>query len=95
MPVAQLVDLFALVGNTSVSVPGVRGIGVKTAAKLLEEHHNLATLLTAAPTISGKPGALLQSQADEARLAFRLLALRTDVQLGMNLNQLRLSASSL
>ena len=53
----QFTDLLALCGDASDNVPGVRGIGPKTAAPLLVEHGNLEGVLAAAPEVgSGQPG---------------------------------------
>ena len=87
----QLPDLFALIGNTSVNISGVKGIGIKTGSRLLKEYANLNNLLANASTIAGRTGYLLESQRENALLAYRLLTLRTDIPLNMNLNHLRIA----
>ncbi|HQR08301.1 MAG TPA: DNA polymerase I, partial [Gemmatales bacterium] len=47
----QVVDLLALTGDSVDNVPGIPGIGVKTAAKLLQEHKTLEGILAALPTM--------------------------------------------
>src|SRR6185437_6316481 len=67
---AQVVDLLALTGDTSDNVPGVPGIGLKTAAKLLEEFGDLETVLASVDQISGaKRKENLRDHAEAARLA--------------------------
>src|SRR5262249_38399940 len=63
----QIPEVFALMGDTSDNVPGVKGIGEKTAVKLIQEYGTLEALLKAAPTLKGKVGTLLQEHAEDAR----------------------------
>jgi len=69
VPPGQFVDLLALMGDTSDNIPGVAGIGQKTASALLAEHGNLDNILAAAPTMKGKVKAALTEHADTARLS--------------------------
>jgi DNA polymerase-1 len=52
-------DVLALMGDTSDNVPGIRGIGPKTATKLIQEHGTLEAVLAAAPQM--KPSKLRDS----------------------------------
>ena len=52
----QYPDLAALVGETSDNLPGIPGVGPKTAAKWLQQHGDLASVLAAADSIAGKVG---------------------------------------
>jgi len=85
----RLVDLFALVGNTTHGIPGVPGVGPKTAAALLEEHPDLDAILAATDRIGGKVGESLAEHAEDARLSRKLVRLETDLELGVNLQELR------
>ena len=85
----QLVDFWALAGSGTTQIPGVPGIGAKTARKLLEEHESLDAILRAAASIPGKPGALLREHAKMAELSRELARLRTDLALGWNLRDFR------
>ena len=86
---AQLTSLFALVGDKSLNVPGVKSIGVRTAARLIAEYGTLDEILANAENISGRPGTALRAEADQARTWFTLMRLKTDVEVGINLNELR------
>ncbi len=86
---ARLATLLALTGNTSVNVPGVRSVGIRTAAALIREYGDLDAILAAAESMQGHVGSRLRADADAARLAMRLLTLRTDVELGLNLREFR------
>lgn len=85
-----LATLFALTGDPSVNVPGVKSVGVRTAAKLIHDHGDLEQILEASGDMSGHVGAKLRAGEDDARRAMRLLSLRTDVELGLNLRDFRL-----
>lgn len=75
----QAVDFQALVGDASDNVPGVAGVGPKTAANLLREHGDLEGVLAAAPGMKkGKLRENLISLADQARLSRELVRLRED-----------------
>ena len=88
----QLVDLFALAGDSSLGIPGVRSVGIHTAVKLLHDYGNLEGVLSAATKIPGRLGNKISQGCDDARLARRLVALRSDAQLGINLKDFRIEA---
>jgi DNA polymerase-1 len=89
-----LADLLALTGDSTDDIPGVEKVGVKTAAKLLNEYGSLETLLDNAGSIKGKLGQKLVEQADMARLSRKLVALDTAVRLGVTWNSLRVSRAT-
>lgn len=62
----QYPDLAALVGETSDNLPGIPGVGPKTAAKWLQAHGNLEGVLAAADTITGKVGESLREHRELA-----------------------------
>ncbi len=86
----QVVDLLALSGDTTDNIPGVPGIGDKTAAKLLLQHGSLDDILQAAldGQIKGKRGQNLVDHADAARLSRDLVTIRTDLPLDVTLDEL-------
>ncbi|VAW00516.1 DNA polymerase I, partial [hydrothermal vent metagenome] len=78
----HVVDIQALAGDSSDNVPGVPGIGVKTAAQLISEYGDLETLLARASEIKqNKRRENLIEFADQARLSKVLVTLKTDVPL--------------
>ncbi len=82
VPPAQLLDVRALVGDSSDNIPGVRGIGEKGAAELVREWGSLERLLENAPQVKAKKAReALLAHADEARLSKRLSTLKRDVPL--------------
>jgi DNA polymerase-1 len=91
VPPEQMLDLRALVGDPSDNIPGVKGIGVKGAAKLMEEWGSLDNMLAHAEEITAKRAREgLTEHADMALLSRELSTLRCDVDLGVELEELRL-----
>ena len=80
VPPEQTVDFLALVGDAADNVPGVRGIGEKTAVKLLQQFGTLDAVLEHAGDASLKRvGEALARDAERARLSRELVTLRRDV----------------
>ena len=90
----QLATLFALTGDQGVGVSGVRGVGPKTGQALVSEFDNLEAILAAAVDRDDRIGRCLHEQADAAREALEILALRLDVPVGINLKDLRLNRAN-
>ena len=87
----KMIDLQALNGDSTDNVPGVPGIGPKTAAQLLEEYGDLDTLLERASEIKqNKRRENLIEFADQARLSRELVTLKTDTPLDIDLDGLKL-----
>jgi len=78
----QMIDWLALVGDSSDNIPGVPGIGQKTATTLLQEYDTLERLLARAGELKRpKQRQALLENAEQARLAQRLAAIDCDVPL--------------
>ncbi|MCX8995637.1 DNA polymerase I [Rhizobiaceae bacterium BDR2-2] len=89
VPPEKMIDLQALTGDSIDNIPGVPGIGPKTAAQLLDEYGDLDTLLARAGEIKqAKRRENIIANADKARLSRTLVSLRTDVPLDMPLDGL-------
>lgn len=88
---AQLVDVKALMGDTSDNIPGVSGVGEKTALRLVGTYANLEAVLEAAETVEkGKLRQVLMEQADIARLSAKLAAIVRDAPLEWDIDRWRL-----
>lgn len=85
---AQVVDMLGLMGDASDNIPGVPGIGEKTASKLLSLYPTLEDVLAHASEISGKTGELLKIYADQARLSKQLATINCEVPLNIELSSL-------
>ena len=90
VPPALVIDYLALVGDTSDNIPGVRGIGDKTAAELVNSYGTLEEILAHAPEITKKrPREALLAQADAARLSKQLVTIRDDVDITLDIEALK------
>lgn len=89
VPPEKMIDLQAMTGDSTDNVPGIPGIGPKTAAQLLEEFGDLETLLARADEIRQvKRRENIVANAELARVSRQLVELRTDVPLDMKLEDL-------
>jgi DNA polymerase-1 len=92
----HVVDYLALVGDSSDNVPGVPGIGDKTARELVNEYGDLEAILRAAPGIKGKrPREALLAHPDRARLSRSLVTIRDDVPVTLDAEALRTRESDI
>ena len=91
IPPEKIGDVLALMGDTSDNVPGVPGIGLKTAAQLIKEYGDLETLLERAPEIKQpKRRETLIANAESARLSKKLVTLDCEAPVPVPLDDLRL-----
>ncbi|WP_239805032.1 DNA polymerase I [Croceicoccus hydrothermalis] len=82
VPPEKLGDVLALMGDAVDNIPGVKGIGPKTAEKLINEYGDLESVLAAAPDMKkSKMRENLIEHSEMARLSRRLVALREDCDL--------------
>jgi DNA polymerase-1 len=86
-----VVDFKALRGDVSDNIPGVPGIGDKTAMTLIHEHGPLESILEAVPGMKeGKVRRLLTEFADQALLSKRLATIQLDMEIALDLEGSRL-----
>jgi DNA polymerase-1 len=89
VPPEKVIEVQALIGDSSDNVPGVPGIGVKTAAQLITEYGDLETLLARAGEIKQqKRRESLIEHAEKARLSKRLVTLEQNVKLEVPVDDL-------
>ncbi len=83
VPPERIVDYLALIGDSSDNVPGVPGVGPKTAAKLLQEFGDLDSVLANADKVrNARVRDALKAHAAAARLARELIALKLETDVG-------------
>jgi len=75
----QIIDYLAIVGDASDNVPGLPGMGPKTAMTLLNEYETLENVLAHADDFKGKKQETLKNFADQARLSQKLVTIDTQV----------------
>ncbi|ANA14422.1 DNA polymerase I [Acetobacter oryzifermentans] len=89
VPPTKVVDVQALMGDPTDNVPGVPGIGPKTAAALVQEYGTLEAVLNAAPEMKkSKRRDMLIEHAEAARVSLQLVTLATDVPLPVPVDEL-------
>lgn len=84
----QVIDILALWGDASDNIPGVPGIGEKTASKLIAQYDHLERLLASTSELKGKLKESLTQFADQARLSHRLATINVEVPIDCPLDQL-------
>ena len=82
-------DFQALVGDSSDNIPGVKGIGVKTAAKLINEYHTLENIYENIDKIKGAVQKRLIEGKENAFLSRKLVTLKTDLFDEVNLEEFK------
>lgn len=89
----QLIDLKGLMGDTSDNIPGIPGVGPKTALKLIGEYGSVENVLANADKISGKAlREKVQNNKDSALLSKKLATIFTDVPVDADLANYELKA---
>lgn len=89
---AQVIDMLAVMGDSSDNVPGVDGVGEKTAAQLISEHGSLDALLAKADQIKGKRGENIRAAREQLQLSRTLVTLRHDAPVDFDLASARVDA---
>lgn len=85
VPPDRVIDYLAMVGDTSDNVPGVKGIGEKTAQELIAQFGSLEDILAHAAEVTKKrPREALLELADTARLSKQLVTIRCDVPIALD-----------
>ena len=89
----KVIDVQSLAGDSIDNIPGVPGIGVKTAALLINEYDNLDNLLEKASNIKqNKRRESLIEFADQARLSRELVTLKEDVKLPIPIKDIEIQS---
>ncbi len=88
VPPERVTDLIGLKGDTSDNIPGVPGIGDKTAAQLLQEFGSLEEVLANVDKVSGaKRKQNLEEHAEDARVSKQLATLQCELDTGLDLQE--------
>lgn len=81
VPPEKIADLFGLMGDSSDNIPGVPGIGPKTASQLIQKYGDLENLLKSTSQLTGKQRDNIEKFADLARLSKQLATLEASIPL--------------
>lgn len=82
----QIIDYKGLRGDPSDNLPGIPGVGEKTAVKLIQEYGDLENIIKAAETMKSKVGQAIITHQDMGRLCKKLAIIDTNVPLSISLN---------
>ena len=89
VPPERIVEYLALVGDTSDNIPGVPGVGPKTAARWLNDFGSLDQLVARASEVAGKAGETLRASLAQLERARALATIRCDLSLPKHLPDLQ------
>ena len=84
----QIIDYKGLRGDASDNLPGIPGVGEKTAVKLIQEYGDFDTIVANADNIKGKIGQAIKKNADIGRLSRDLAVILTDLDLPFTIEDL-------
>lgn len=86
----KFIDYKGLMGDQSDNIPGIPGVGEKTALKLMHEYGSLEAVLEHADELKGKLAEKVKNNADLARMSKRLATIITDVPLQATIEEMKL-----
>jgi DNA polymerase-1 len=89
--VSQVIDILGLMGDASDNIPGIPGVGEKTAAKLLAEYGTLENVLENAYLIKGSMGEKIRAGKDSAIMSKKLATIILDVPVKFNAEEYKVS----
>lgn len=89
IPPENIADYLSLVGDTSDNIPGVSGVGPKTAVQWLKNYKSIDNLIAHAHDIKGKVGDTLRNSIEQLILSRQLTALKRDIDLDITLDDLK------
>jgi DNA polymerase-1 len=87
IPASLIPDMKGLMGDSSDNLPGIPGVGEKTAVKLLKEYGSLEGVIAHKDEIKGKLGERVREHYETARLCKRLATIKTDVPFHFSLEE--------
>jgi DNA polymerase-1 len=88
---AQVIDILGLWGDAADNIPGIPGVGEKTAKKLISQWDSIENLIAHADQVKGKLGENLKAYADQALLSKELATIQIDVPIDSSWEDLALS----
>jgi DNA polymerase-1 len=85
----QIIDLKGLMGDTSDNIPGVPGVGEKTALKLLHEHGSVESVLENLDKLKGKLKENIENHKDDATMSKRLATIFREVPIEQGIDEIQ------
>ena len=84
----RIIDYLALMGDKTDNIPGVPGVGPKTAVKWLVEYDSMEEIIANASAVGGKVGERLRENIEQLRLSYELATIKLDVNMKLSLSEL-------
>lgn len=88
--IEQVIDILGLQGDTSDNIPGLPGVGEKTAQKLIAEYGSIENLIANADKLTGKIAEIVKNHAQQALLSKKLATIHLQVPIQYNIEDFRL-----
>jgi DNA polymerase-1 len=88
----QVIDFLALLGDSSDNVPGIPGVGDKTATKLIAEYKTVENIIDKVDSIKGKIGLSIKNNIEQLILSKKLITIETAVPIEFEEEKLKISA---
>lgn len=88
----QIIDYLALMGDKVDNIPGVPGVGPKTAVKWLQQFDTMQGVIEHADEIKGKIGEKLRAALDQLPMSYELATIKNDVALDFAINDLQIGS---
>jgi len=88
----QVVDYKAIVGDTSDNIPGIKGVGEKTAVALLEKFGTLDAIYASLDQVENRWKGKLEAGKESAYMSYNLALIRTDLKIDFNLEDAKVKA---
>ena len=92
--VDQVIDFLGLQGDSVDNIPGVPGVGPKTAQKLLKEYGDIEGIIENKDKIKGSVGVKIQKNTQSALMSKELAIIKIDVPLSINLSHLKIKKAN-
>ncbi|MBX7210030.1 MAG: DNA polymerase I [Verrucomicrobiaceae bacterium] len=86
----QVIDILGLMGDASDNIPGIKGVGEKTATELIKTHGSVEAIIASADKLKGKLQEKVKTGAEMAVLSKKLATIITDAPVDASLDDLRL-----
>ncbi len=90
---AQIIDLKGLMGDPSDNIPGIPGVGEKTALKLLHEYGSVESVLDNVEQLKGKMKERVETHAEDARMSKKLATIYREVPVDLQLDELEFTGA--
>lgn len=86
----KVIDILALWGDSIDNIPGVPGVGQKTAANLIAKYGDIENIIKNIPQLKGKQQESFKNNIEQLRMSYKLATIKTDVPVDVTLDEMKL-----